>query len=115
MTVLINNGIETLVSGARFEAANKTLRCHKLQVAIDGPEADARQPLLDPQVYLIGAGMVSAEAEFLQNHGPLLRFSQIKMPIVIMITITIINYFALPVKTMQRIRRKKLVLLPCFR
>jgi hypothetical protein len=94
VAVLIGNGIKAFLAGARFDTPDQTLRCHELEVSIHGPETDPRQPLPYPQIHLIGAGVVPAEAEFLQNHGPLLRFSQNIVPVVIIITITILKLFS---------------------
>jgi hypothetical protein len=109
VTVLFRDGIEALLTRARIEAADDPLGCHEFQVAINGPEADSGEPFPDPQVQLIGAGMIPAEAEFLQNHGPLLRFSQNSWPGVIIVTITILKFSAFFVKPDPGISRKILV------
>jgi hypothetical protein len=76
VAVLFRNGIEALLPAVRMESMNHSLGCHEFQVAIHGSEADVRKPFLYPQVYLVGTGMIPAEAEFLENHGPLFCFSQ---------------------------------------
>lgn len=76
MAVRFDYRIKTHLSRTRVETANDSLGYHEFQVSIHGSKADSWEPLLDPQVYLIGAGMIPAETEFFQNHGPLLRFSQ---------------------------------------
>jgi hypothetical protein len=76
MAVRFGYRIEAHLSRARVQTANDSLGYHEFQVAVHGSKADSGEPLLDPQVYLIGAGMIPAETEFFQNYGPLLRFSQ---------------------------------------
>jgi hypothetical protein len=76
VAVLLRDWIEALLSRVRIEAANDALGGHELQIPIHGSEADAGKPPPYPQVHLVGSGMIPAETEFLQNHGPLLRFSQ---------------------------------------
>ena len=76
MAVFFRDGIEALLSAVRMEATNHSLGCHEFEIAVHCSEADVRKPLLYPQVYLIGTGVIAAEAEFLQDHGPLFRFSQ---------------------------------------
>jgi hypothetical protein len=76
MVVCFDYRIKTHLSRTRVETSNDSLGYHEFQVAIHGSKADSREPLLDPQVYLIGAGMIPAETEFFQKHGPLFRFSQ---------------------------------------
>jgi hypothetical protein len=76
MVVPFGYRIKTHLSRTRVETTNDSLKYHEFQVTVNGSQADSREPLLDPQVYLIGTGMISAETEFFQNHGPLLRFSQ---------------------------------------
>jgi hypothetical protein len=114
VTVLLRDWIEALLSRARIQTADHSPRGHEIQVAIHGPEADMRKPFPYPQVHLIGAGMIPAEAEFLQNHGPLLRFSQKFLPVVIIVTIIILKYFAWFVKPIADISWKMLVLMHCF-
>jgi hypothetical protein len=114
VAVLFRDGIEALLPRVRIEATNHSLRCHEFQVAIHGSETDVRKPLLYPQVYLIGAGMIPAKAEFLQNHGPLFCFSQKSLPVVIIVTITILNFIAWFVKPTAVFSWKMLVLMPCF-
>lgn len=76
MAVRFGYRIKTHLSRTRIETANHSLGYHEFQVAVHGSKADPREPFLDPQVYLIGTGMIPAETEFFQNHGSLLRFSQ---------------------------------------
>jgi hypothetical protein len=76
MAVRFDNRIKAHLSRARVQTVNDSLGYHEFQVAVHGSKANSREPLLDPQVYLIGAGMIPAETEFFQNHGPLLRSSQ---------------------------------------
>ena len=74
--MLLGDRIEALLRRIRIEAVNNALGCHEFQVAIHGSETDAGKPSPYPQVHLIGTGMIPTETEFLQNYGPLLRFSQ---------------------------------------
>jgi hypothetical protein len=76
VAVLFRDGIEALLFRVRIEATDDSLACHEFKVAIHGSQADSGEPFPYPQVHLIRAGMIPAEAEFLENRGPLLGFSQ---------------------------------------
>jgi hypothetical protein len=76
MAVLFRGRVEALLARARSQPANDALGHHQFQIPIHGSETDPGKPSLDPQVHLVSAWMIPAETEFLQNHGPLLRFSQ---------------------------------------
>jgi hypothetical protein len=76
VAVLLRDRIEALLSCIRIEAANDALGRHEIQIPIHCPQTDAGKPSLDPEIHLIGSGMIPAETEFVQNHGTLLCFSQ---------------------------------------
>jgi hypothetical protein len=77
VTVLLGDRIEALLPRARDKAVNDALGGHEFQVSIHGSEADPGKSSPHQLVHFVGAGVISAETDFLQNSGPLLGFSQI--------------------------------------
>jgi len=76
VTVLLQDGIEAFLYRVRVQATDDSPGGHELQIAIHGSKADSGKPSPDSLEHLVGAGMIPAETEFLQDHGSLLRFSQ---------------------------------------